>query len=74
MNDDELEPLVVEMDEKMLAWASTYKLDPASMLAILLARMTLVAQVTGSEGEFLSTLIAAQNKIMKKDDDEKVVH
>ena len=75
MNDDNLEHLVVEMDDKLLEWATVNKLPPASMMAILLARMTMVAQVTDSEGEFLATLIAAQNTIMKKDEDEeKVVH
>lgn len=73
--DDDLEPLVIEMDEKLLEWSNLYKLAPASMLAILLARMTLVAQITNNEAEFLATLLAAQNKIMKKDEDEeKVVH
>ena len=49
MDESKLPFLVEEIDETLLEWTIQNRLTPDMMLAIVLARMTLVAKETGNE-------------------------
>ena len=65
MDDEKLPHLVEEIDEQLLNWTLQNKLSPDMMLAIVLARMTLVAKETGLEGSFIALLDKARYNIME---------
>jgi succinate dehydrogenase flavin-adding protein (antitoxin of CptAB toxin-antitoxin module) len=65
MNDDKLPHLVEQVDEQLLRWTLDNKLTPDMMLAIVLARMTLVASETSAESHFLALLEKAKQKIFE---------
>ena len=71
MDEDKLPHLVEEIDETLLSWTLQNKLTPDMMMAIVLARMTLVAKETGREGNFLALLDKARYNIMEKSLEEK---
>jgi hypothetical protein len=73
MDEDKLPHLVEEIDDTLLSWALQNKLTPDMLIAIVLARMTLVAKETGSEGNFIALLDKARYNIMQTvlDDKEK---
>ena len=75
MNEDKLPHLVEEIDETLLSWALQNKLSPDMMLAIVLARMTLVAKETANEGSFIALLEKAKYNLMEESYDKKdIVH
>ena len=71
MDEIALSNLSEEIDQKLLYWAINNKLSPDMMMAIVLARMTLVAKETGREGNFLALLDKARYNIMEKSLEEK---
>ena len=60
-----------EIDETLLEWTIQNRLTPDMMLAIVLARMTLVAKETGNEGSFIALLDKARYNIMEDSDNKK---
>ena len=71
MNEDKLPYLVEEIDETLLSWTLQNKLSPDMMLAIVLARMTLVAKETNMEGSFIALLDKARYNIMEESNNKK---
>lgn len=71
MNEDKIPELVEEIDQQLLEWTLTYKMSPDMTLAIVLARMTLVAKETNNEGNFIALLDKARYNIMEDSDKSK---
>ena len=75
MSEDKLPHLVEEIDQALLDWAIQNKLSPDMMIAIVLARMTLVAKETANEGSFIALLEKAKYNLMEESYDKKdIVH
>ena len=75
--DKVLPVLVDEIDEQLLNWTLQNKLSPDMMIAIVLARLTLVAKETGTEGHFIALLDKARYNIMEeslKENEKGIVH
>jgi hypothetical protein len=73
MDDDKLPLLVEEVDETLLSWTLQNKITPDMMMAIVLARMTLVAKETNMEGSLIALLDKARHKLMEDTDNKKEV-
>ena len=65
LDDDKLGVLVDTIDETLMQWALINRISPDMMLAIVLARMTLVAKETDNEGAFIALLDKARYNIME---------
>ena len=65
LDDDKLGVLVDTIDETLMQWALINRISPDMMLAIVLARMTLVAKETDNECSFIALLDKARYNIME---------
>ena len=74
MNDDNLEHLVEDIDEQLMDWTVQNKLSPDAMVAIVLARLTLVAKTLHMESLLISLMEQSKEKLLDTDDEKTMVH
>ena len=72
-NEEMLSNLAKDMDEKILEWTSTYEVAPLSLIAVMLARLTWLAKLTGVKDDFIE-LLKAPEQAMKSEDKKDVIH
>ena len=60
MNDEQLAELTKEVDDELLKWLTSYSTSPLSLCAVLLARLTWMAKLTGCEKDFFELLKAPE--------------
>ena len=65
MDEIALSNLSEEIDQQLLYWTINNKLTPDMMMAIVLARITLVAKETNFEGALVALLDKAKHKVME---------
>jgi hypothetical protein len=73
MEDNTIMDLVEQVDIQMLKWMSQNKISPLNLSAIILARLTWLAQQTNCTEDFLH-LLESPREAISKDDKEQVVH
>jgi hypothetical protein len=73
MEDNTLTDLVEQVDIQMLKWMSQNNISPLNLIAVVLARLTWLAQQTNCTEDFLH-LLESPREMISKDDKEQVVH
>jgi hypothetical protein len=72
LNDENLPPIVEEVDNFILKISVVNEIGPLNIIAIVLARLTWLAKSTGCEKDYFQLLETAKEKC--SDEDKKVVH
>ena len=73
MEDNTIMDLAEQVDIQMLKWMSQNKISPLNLSAIILARLTWLAQQTNCTEDFLH-LLESPREAISNDDKEQVVH
>jgi len=73
-NDDELAKLSFEVDDIIADLLKRYQIDPLSMTAVILARLVLTNDYTGSGDDFRKLLLNIPDMRLKNPDITKQVH
>ena len=73
-NDDELAKLSFEVDDIIADLLKRYQIDPLSMTAVILARLVLTNDYTGSGDDFRKLLLNVPDTRLKNPDITKQVH
>lgn len=71
MNDEQLAEMTKEVDDELLKWMTNYGASPLSICAVVLARLTWMAKLTGCEGDFFE-LLKAPEETFEIDIDKKI--
>jgi len=73
-NDDELAKLSFEVDDIIADLLKRYQIDPLSMTAVILARLVLTNDYTGSGDDFRKLLLNIPDTRLKNPDITTQVH
>ena len=63
-----------DIDEQLMDWTVQNKLSPDAMVAIVLARLTLVAKTLHMESLLISLMEQSKEKLLDVDDEKTMVH
>lgn len=71
--DEKIPHLVEEVDEQLLEWTVGNKLSPDMMIAIVMARLTLVAKETNCEGHMIAICDKAKYNLAKQSEEKREI-
>ena len=71
--DTMLEELSGDIDESLYKWLTTYEIPALNLTAVMLARLTWLAQQGDYINDFIK-LLESPRRILENEDSEKVMH
>jgi hypothetical protein len=74
MDDEMLEQLALDVDTEILKWLTTFEIHPLNLIAIILARLTWLAQQANIEQDYFKLLESPKNIIGEIQQEKKQLH
>jgi hypothetical protein len=74
MDDEMLEQLALDVDTELLKWLTTFEIHPLNLTAIILARLTWLAQQSNIEQDYLKLLESPKSIIGETEQEKKQIH